>query len=594
MKIHIIYYFVLIFTISLLLYKYLPSIGAEPVVYDKTLGVEKIVGGLNYPVSMSFLGPNDIMVIEKDSGIVKRIVNGQVIDKPLLNISVDNRMERGLTGSAIAHNSSGNTYVFLYFSKNNVTLTGGEATTNITENDLFRYEFIDGKLANPKLLYKVPTQEARIHNSGKMVIGPDNSLYLMVGDLFSSKPKLTGNFPNGSIDGSGGIIRLNFDARPVKGILSDTYPLNLYYAYGIRNGFGMDFDPITGNLWDTENGPNYGDEINLVQPGFNSGWKKVQGIWQPYREWGEGKGKLFVNNSQLVTFNGKGQYSNPEYIWEKPVAVTPIKFLNSTNLGKNYASDMFVGDYNNGNLYHFDLNDNRTKLLDKHAVINKKIPNEDILIYNEEDYPACIKEFACSIVLYNFSNAISQKVLNISTSLTSGSGSKIEGKEYEVIPKKVYNMTSSMKLNNHVTQSNITIEGYNNKTSSWERISDCINNMYGPMEWTKFDCTLQIPDEISKIRPLINGGYSNETGKEAVSYLSNIGIINQNEFVDLFPDINYSDYIIFGKGFGHITDMQMGPDGDLYVLALPGAEDTERSIPNKKINEGAIYRIAKN
>ena len=50
-----------------------------------------------------------------------------------------------------------------------------------------------------------------------------------------------------------------------------------YYAYGIRNSFGMDFDPVTGNLWDTENGPSYGDEINLVEPGFNSGWQVVQG-----------------------------------------------------------------------------------------------------------------------------------------------------------------------------------------------------------------------------------------------------------------------------------------------------------------------------
>ena len=56
--------------------------------------------------------------------------------------------------------------------------------------------------------------------------------------------------------------------------------MNLYYAYGLRNSFGMDFDPLTGNLWDTENGPEYGDEINLVEPGFNSGWNKVQGVWE--------------------------------------------------------------------------------------------------------------------------------------------------------------------------------------------------------------------------------------------------------------------------------------------------------------------------
>ena len=58
----------------------------------------------------------------------------------------------------------------------------------------------------------------------------------------------------------------------------DEPPLSMYYAYGIRNSFGMDFDPISGNLWDTENGPGNSDEINLVLPGFNSGWQEVMGI----------------------------------------------------------------------------------------------------------------------------------------------------------------------------------------------------------------------------------------------------------------------------------------------------------------------------
>lgn len=68
---------------------------------------------------------------------------------------------------------------------------------------------------------------------------------------------------------------------PDNGIIGNDYPQNLYYAYGIRNGFGIDWDPVIGNLWDTENGPWYGDEINLVLPGFNSGWSKDQGIWKP-------------------------------------------------------------------------------------------------------------------------------------------------------------------------------------------------------------------------------------------------------------------------------------------------------------------------
>jgi hypothetical protein len=61
--------------------------------------------------------------------------------------------------------------------------------------------------------------------------------------------------------------------------LADHSPLNKYYAFGIRNGFGPAFDPVTGKLWDTENGSGYGDEMNLVEPGFNSGWLRVQGMW---------------------------------------------------------------------------------------------------------------------------------------------------------------------------------------------------------------------------------------------------------------------------------------------------------------------------
>ena len=84
------------------------------------------------------------------------------------------------------------------------------------------------------------------------------------------------NIKNGtSADGRGGILRVTYNGTPVgKGILGNTFPLDLYYAYGIRNSFGIGFDPVTGRLWDTENGPGFGDEINFVPPGFNSGWKR--------------------------------------------------------------------------------------------------------------------------------------------------------------------------------------------------------------------------------------------------------------------------------------------------------------------------------
>ena len=114
-------------------------------------------------------------------------------------------------------------------------------------------------------------------------------------------------------------------------------------------------------MWDTENGPGYGDEINLVDPGFNSGWSRVQGIWEREDYYG---GPVAPDQpDDLVDFDGKGKYSTPEFTWERPVGATSIKFMDSDKLGIDYQNDMFVGDLNNGNLYHFDLSEDRNQLL---------------------------------------------------------------------------------------------------------------------------------------------------------------------------------------------------------------------------------------
>lgn len=79
-------------------------------------------------------------------------------------------------------------------------------------------------------------------------------------------------------------MRIKQDGKLSEVIFGKKDNISKYYAYGIRSSFGISFDPLTGILWDTENGPDYADEINLVKPGFNSGWGKVQGIWKPTNE----------------------------------------------------------------------------------------------------------------------------------------------------------------------------------------------------------------------------------------------------------------------------------------------------------------------
>jgi glucose/arabinose dehydrogenase len=356
----------------------------RPVINDPNLKAELIFKRLNVTTTMAFLGPNDILVLEKDSGNVLRIVNGALSSPALVHVNVATEDERGMLGVAVAkQNKSGtssgsSTFVFLYY-----TVYGGcgnngspgatvpsTAATTVAANCIYKYELVGNKLVNPRLLLNLPGTPGAIHNGGKILIGPDQNLYLTIGDLYYSHRTQAQNIPDGPPpDGTSGILRITQDGLPVPNSpLGNKYPLSLYYAYGMRNSFGMDFDPQTGNLWDTENGPNYGDEINLVEPGFNSGWAQVQGIWTPN---GDNAGPKNIHLSHLVNFGGKGKYRAPEFIWFQTVAPTALKFLNSTKIGKQYQNDLFVGGFKNGNLYHFKLNQNRTGFLLNGTLANK-------------------------------------------------------------------------------------------------------------------------------------------------------------------------------------------------------------------------------
>jgi glucose/arabinose dehydrogenase len=351
-----------------------PVLAQPMVVKDPNLKVELFAQGLKSPTSMAFLGPNDILVLEKDTGTVQRIVNGKMLPQPILQVPVSTTSERGMLGIAIAKHTNGPTYVFLYYTKL------GSGTQSLA-NVLYRYELVNNQqLSNPKLLLNLPAIPGANHNGGKVVIGPDNNVYVVIGDLKAHRTQAQ-NVANGPLaDSTGGILRVTMDGQPIPNspLGQDTAaPLNLYYAYGIRNSFGIDFDPVSGKLWDTENGPKYGDEINLVEPGFNSGWVQVMGIWTPEGAIGkETAGPVNSNpSSNLVDFGGKGKYRAPEFIWFKPVAPTSLKFFDSEKLGNQYQNNMFVGDIKNGNLYNFKLNQDRTGLVLNDTTLSNKISN---------------------------------------------------------------------------------------------------------------------------------------------------------------------------------------------------------------------------
>jgi aldose sugar dehydrogenase len=390
-----------------------------PITKDQNLKAQLYSKGLMKPTSMAFLGPDDILVTEKSNGTVKRILNGTVLKDPLLDVNVSNKWERGLLGIAVSKENeiddnlrNAITYVFLFYTEGLGKKDGidsCERPNSCTSgqpvgNRLYKYQLEGNTLVNPQLLLDITVGPGADHIGGAIAVNSnDDNIYIVSGDGDSchegtcyddlENSMLTAqssNFQDGhEPSGRGGILRIPMGEGELvysEGILGDEYPLNLYYAYGIRNSFGIDFDPVTGRLWDTENGPAFGDEINLVEPGFNSGWAKIQGVWpvSDYTPAQEVFGYLLSKDKEnrnvdqddkqelsssrdimdnLEDFSRKGKYSSPEFTWNRTVSPTGLTFLDSDKLGKNYADDLFVGDFNNGNLYRFELNEDRTELV---------------------------------------------------------------------------------------------------------------------------------------------------------------------------------------------------------------------------------------
>ena len=141
----------------------------KPKLPDSHLKVEEVVTGLDTPTTMAFLGPNDILVLEKDKGTIQRIVDGKLAGQPLPDVNVANSVERCMCGIAVAKHDS-KTYVFLNYTEINNKDGEDRQGKEPAANRLYRYELVNNKLVNPTLLLDLPAAPGPRHNGGKLLL----------------------------------------------------------------------------------------------------------------------------------------------------------------------------------------------------------------------------------------------------------------------------------------------------------------------------------------------------------------------------------------------------------------------------------------
>ena len=288
------------------------------VIRDTDLIIEEYLSGLNLPVMIDFIGEH-MLVVEKDEGTIKIIKNGVLISEPVLQLEVSNASEEGLIGILVQNND-----VFVHHTTRSID-------DGTISNWFTKYTWNGEKLIEPVELLSFH-KGTGLHNSGVMIEDENGMVFGAIGDLGYGKildMQQEKNFLTEENNYIGSISSLNTPSE--------------VYAVGIRNTYGLDIDPVTGIIWDTENGHNSFDEVNSVQKKFNSGWNKIQG---PIKD-----------NQEIPIINGY-QYSDPEFSWERPVAVTSIHFIQSP-LFPEYENSVLVGSFLGGILYKFELNENR-------------------------------------------------------------------------------------------------------------------------------------------------------------------------------------------------------------------------------------------
>lgn len=288
------------------------------------------VARLDQPVGFTFTPSGRIVYLERATGEIHFLDPRTGVDRRFFTIGgVNSDGERGTLGVALDPDWPQTPFVYVYVSR---APTGGEL-----RNQVVRLRAVGGHGRNFTVLFQSPIGSRSNHNGGRILTGDDGMLYLVIGDggedasTAQAVPPTIPNEPRGKI--------LRF-SRNGSAPATNPFPGSRIWSYGHRNSIGMAFDPRTGRLWETENGPSCNDEINLITSGDNYGWGVVSADSCPP----DPSTAVPADTNQdgpsphlpITTFAGD------------TVAPTGIVFCDGCGLGAAYEGDILAG-CTNGN-----------------------------------------------------------------------------------------------------------------------------------------------------------------------------------------------------------------------------------------------------
>ncbi len=287
----------------------------------------------DFPVGLAFTPKGELLYTEKSTGNVRLVdADGLRQHAPVLTLAVNALQERGMQNITLDPDYVNNGYVWVFY-------TAAGTAKAFPANKVLRFRLEEGKAYDQSEMYAVTIDSGfLVHNGGGLQFDDDGFLYIGIGDYGDASRPQDLTIPHGKIHRfavSGDRLTVP-DDNPIAG--------SSIYAYGLRNPFDYAFDPLSGRLFATENGDNCDDEINLILPGFNYG----------YREQYQCVGRQYIA--------GLGKYLPPLASYSPTIAPVGIVFYQGEAFPR-WRNDLFFCSWNDGQLHHLRLSESRNRIL---------------------------------------------------------------------------------------------------------------------------------------------------------------------------------------------------------------------------------------
>jgi glucose/arabinose dehydrogenase len=331
-----------------------PAVDVEPLPPGARIEAAFPNNRIRNPVSMVFAPDGRWFFTERTTGLVRLVTGDQFLPVYQAPVVGDVRSERGLLGITLDPSFAANGYAYIYYTGT----TGGSQIENRVE----RFTLQGSTGISPTLLLTVPLDDdqVKIHNGGNLHFGPDGKLYVSIGDYFDDANGQDIRTMPAKIHRFAPTVPLS---APTNNPFHDGSGPNAdsIYAYGFRNPFDFDFDPVSGAIFAGDNGVACDDEVNRVLSGYNYGWRTD---YPSCDDAGPGGPDPATNTIP------------PLFFWSSSVAPTGVTFYHG-DLFPEWKNDLFVCHWKSGELHRFKLNGARDAIA-SHTILADVVCHVDV------------------------------------------------------------------------------------------------------------------------------------------------------------------------------------------------------------------------